>query len=61
MEISLVADFDDLTRCTNILTDGTAEIGTNMISKWILVVVRVSSSFLDINLPFISVSRVYKT
>lgn len=27
MELSLVAGFDDLRRCDDILTDGTAEIG----------------------------------
>lgn len=27
MELSLLANFDDLRRCDDILTDGTAEIG----------------------------------
>lgn len=27
MELSLVANFDDLRRCNDVLTDGTAEIG----------------------------------
>lgn len=31
MELSLVANFDDLRRCNDVLTDGTAEIGKNEI------------------------------
>lgn len=37
MELSLVAGFDDLRRCDDVLTDGTAEIGTTTIvnaNKW---------------------------
>lgn len=29
MELSLIAQCDDLRRCTDVLTDGTAEIGNN--------------------------------
>lgn len=32
MELSLVANFDDLRRCNDVLTDGTAEIGKNEIA-----------------------------
>lgn len=37
MELSLVANYDDLRRCNDVLTDGTAEIGKNEIVIVILV------------------------
>lgn len=30
MELSLVANFDELRRCQDVLTDGTAEVGKSM-------------------------------
>lgn len=39
MELSLVANFDDLRRCNDVLTDGTAEIGKNEIVMLVLATI----------------------
>lgn len=33
-ELSLIATFDELRRCADILTDGTAEIGKGTLFTW---------------------------
>lgn len=34
-ELSLIATFDELRRCTDVLTDGTAEIGKGILSVYL--------------------------